>query len=68
MWEARTLNLVGLSGLALGRGEPAARAVESAERIFVMQGQAMEAVVTLHNRGYIAYCRGDLPSALRLYD
>ena len=68
VWEARALNLVGLSALALGRAEHAARAVESAERIFVQEGQAVEAVVTLHNRGFIAYCSGDLPSALRLYD
>ena len=68
VWEARALNLVGLSALALGRVEHAARAVESAERIFVQEGQAVEAVVTLHNRGFIAYCSGDLPSALRLYD
>ena len=68
VWEARALNLVGLSALALGRAEHAARAVESAERIFVQEGQVVEAVVTLHNRGQSPAARGDLPSALRLYD
>jgi tetratricopeptide (TPR) repeat protein len=68
VWEARTLNLIGLSRLALGDAERAAAALEPAERIFVMEGQHAEAAVTLHNRGRIAYCRGDLPTALRLYD
>ena len=66
--EARTLNLIGLCHLALGHAERAAAAVESAERLFVTEGQHVESVVTLHNRGRIAYCRGDLPAALRLYD
>jgi CHAT domain-containing protein len=68
VWEARTLNLIGLSHLALGDAERAAAAVQSAERLFVMEGQDVESVVTLHNRGRIAYCSGDLPTALRLYD
>ena len=51
VWEARTLNLIGLCHLALGHAERAAAAVESAERIFVMEGQHVESVVTLHNRG-----------------
>jgi tetratricopeptide (TPR) repeat protein len=68
VWEARTLNLIGLCHLALGHAERAAAAVESAERLFVTEGQHVESVVTLHNRGRIAYCRGDLPAALRLYD
>ena len=31
-------------------------------------GTVVESVVTLHNRAEIAWCRGDLPLALRLYD
>jgi CHAT domain-containing protein len=68
VWEARTLNVLGLSYLALGRTDEAAQAVGEADELFVREGQAVEAVVTLHNRGFIAYCSGDLPRSLRLYD
>ncbi len=68
VWEARTLNVLGLCYLALGRTEEAATAVGEADVLFVREGQDVEAVVTLHNRGFIAYCSGDLPRALSLYD
>ncbi len=68
VWEARTLNLMGLSHLALGQADRAADAVEDAERIYGEEGQLVESVVTLHNRGVIAFCQGNLPLALRLYD
>ena len=68
VWEARTLNLMGLSHLALGHADRAAREVEEAERIYGEEGQLVESVVTLHNRGSIAFCQGNLPLALRLYD
>ena len=68
IWMARTLNVVGLSQVALGRADLAAQAINEAEEIFMEEGQVAESVVTLHNRGYIAWCRGDLPAALRLYD
>ena len=68
IWEARTLNLMGLSRLALGQTDLAARAVQQAGDIFVQEGQAAETVVTVHNRAVIAWCRGDLPGALLLYD
>jgi tetratricopeptide (TPR) repeat protein len=68
IWEARTLNVMGLSYLALGQADLAADAVEEAEEIFAREGQVSESVVTVHNRALIAWCRGDLPGALRLYD
>ena len=51
VWEARTLNLMGLSHLALGHADRAAKEVEEAERIYGEEGQLVESVVTLHNRG-----------------
>ncbi len=68
IWEARTLNVAGLCLLALGDTEAATVAVQQAEDIFVREQQVVESVVTLHNRAEIAWCRGDLPLALRLYD
>ena len=68
VWEARTLNLMGLSHMALGQADRAADAVEEAERIYGEEGQLVESVVTLQNRGGIAFCQGNLPLALRLYD
>ena len=68
VWEARTLNVLGLTYLGLGRTDEATRAVGEADELFVREDQQIEAVVTLHNRGFIAYCSGDLPHALSLYD
>jgi tetratricopeptide (TPR) repeat protein len=68
VWEARALNVLGLNYLAVGRTDDATRAVGAAEELFVREGQDVEALVTLHNRGFIAYCSGDLPRALSLYD
>ena len=68
VWEARTLNVMGLCLLALGRVDQAIEAVGLAGRIFRDQGQIAESLVTLHNRGWIAFCQGDLPRALELYD
>jgi CHAT domain-containing protein len=68
VWEARTLNLIGLCHLALGHADQAAEAVTRAGQIFREHGQVAESLVTLHNRGFIAFCEGDLPRALELYD
>jgi tetratricopeptide (TPR) repeat protein len=68
IWEARTLNLLGLTHLALGEVSAAAKAVGEAERMFVAEGQLTDAVYTLHNRGLIAFCRGDLPTTFALYE
>ena len=68
IWTAWTLNLVGLCQIAVGRADLAAQAVREAEEIFTAEGQDVESVVTLHNRGWIAWCQGNVPVALRLYD
>ncbi len=68
VWEARTLNLMGVAKLALGKVSAAAGLVRDAEEIFASEGQQLEAVQTQQMRGLIAYCRGDLPTALALYN
>ena len=68
VWEARTLSVLGLTYLALGRTEEAAHSVREAAGLFAEEGQDREAVVTLHNQGWIAFCGGDLPGCLSLYD
>ena len=68
VWEARTLNLMGLAQLAMGSTDTALRLIREAGDLFLREGEEVEAVVTLHNRGFIAYCHGDLPECLRLYD
>ncbi|MGL5866624.1 MAG: CHAT domain-containing protein [Dermatophilaceae bacterium] len=67
VWEARTLNLRGIAELAQGRLATAKLLVTEAGEIFVREGQDLEAAQTVHNRGYIAALRGDLPRALALY-
>ena len=64
-WEARTLNLIGLSRLRLGQTDLAAHAVQRAEDIFE-QEEAIETVVTVHNRAVIAWCRGTCRNAAPL--
>ena len=68
VWEARTLNLMGLASLTLGRVDDASSQLRQAEEIFVAEGQAIESVITMHNRGMVAFCRGDLPQALHTLD
>ena len=68
VWEARTLNVIGGCHLALGNVAEAERAIRAAEAIFISEGQRLEAVITLHNRGSIAFRQGDLPLALTLFD
>lgn len=68
VWEARALNNRGNIQIALGAVSRAERDVLQAETLFRSAGQDLEAVHTQHNRGVIAYCKGDLPTALSLYD
>ncbi len=68
VWEARTLNVIGGCRLALGQVTEAEAAIRAAEAIFTSEGQQLEAVITLHNRGSIAFRQGDLPRALTLFD
>lgn len=68
LWEARTLVAMSVLYLDVGDVTRAARALDDAQGIFESQGQDLEAVQVVHDRGYLAYCRGDLPQALALYD
>jgi tetratricopeptide (TPR) repeat protein len=68
VWEARLLNTRADVHLAQGSLARAEHDVRRAQDLFRAAGQELEVVLTVHNRGVIAYCRGDLPSALALYD
>jgi len=68
VWEARTLEILSVLYLETGNVDEAERALTEARRIFEAEGQALEAVQAVHDQGYVAFCRGDLPRALRLYD
>jgi tetratricopeptide (TPR) repeat protein len=68
VWEARTLIAMSLVHLDVGEVDRAERALEEARRIFEAEGQELEAAQAVHDQGYVAFCRGDLPRALRLYD
>jgi len=68
VWEARTLASLSLLHLDVGEVQQAERALEQAHEIFVSAGQELEAVQTRHDQAFLAFVRGDLPSALRLLD
>ncbi|HET6937538.1 MAG TPA: hypothetical protein VFI19_02985 [Nocardioides sp.] len=68
LWEARTLVAMSLLHLDVGDVTRASRALDDAQGIFEEEGQDLEAVQVMHDRGYLAFCRGDLPAALTLYD
>ena len=68
VWEARTLNITGGCHLALGHLAQAEHAIRTAGEIFTREGQHLEAVITVHNLGSIAFRQGDLPRALTLLD
>jgi tetratricopeptide (TPR) repeat protein len=68
IWVARTLVTTALLHLDTGDVVRAERALEEARGIFEEEGQELEAVQVVHDQGYVAFCRGDLPQALALYD
>ena len=68
IWEARTLVAMSLVHLDIGEPTRAERALEEARGIFEAAGQEFEAAQAVHDQGYVAFCRGDLPGALTLYD
>lgn len=68
VWEARTLNNISVLHLTAGDAGAAETAAKAAELIFAAEGLEVEAAQVLHNRGGVAFCQGDLPTALRLYD
>ena len=67
-WEARTHGFLGLVHLALGHVPQAERHASAARDQFVALGRSEEAVLALHNQGAVAYVKGDLPTALKVFD
>ncbi len=68
VWEARALNNRALIEIAVGAIGRAEDDVLRAERLYLEAGQDLEAAFSRHNRGLIGYYKGDLPTALSLYD
>lgn len=68
LWQARALNILGLTGVELGRFGPAQEAFEQAESLFADLGQHADAAGQRHNRGWCAALLGDIPAALRHYE
>ncbi|HET6562880.1 MAG TPA: CHAT domain-containing protein [Marmoricola sp.] len=68
VWEARTLNNRADLHLALGAVSRAEHDVVAAQALFRQAGQELEEVLTVHNRGLVAFRKGDMPAALALLD
>ena len=68
VWEARALASRGVIHLARGALANAENDIARAEELFQAAGQELEAVDSLRHRGLIAFCRGDIPRTLSLYD
>ena len=68
VWEARTLYNLGWVELRLGAVEEAQVRTTAALRLFESHGFELEALWARQNLGEIAFCRGDLPRALAVYD
>ena len=68
LWEARTLNNRGALHLVRGEVNRAERDALRAQELFTACDQELEVLATVQNRGAIAFCRGDLPATLALYD
>lgn len=67
IWLARALNLLGYARLGLGDLAAAeSRFAESGELSRTL-GLRIDHAVTVQNRGYVAYLRGDLPRAFSLF-
>ncbi|RYB95440.1 CHAT domain-containing protein [Nocardioides oleivorans] len=64
VWEKRALNLEGLVDVGLGELEAAERAFVAYGDIAEQLGDEFDAGLAQHNKGWLAYVRGDLPSAL----
>jgi tetratricopeptide (TPR) repeat protein len=67
-WEAAALHNLGWVELSLGWVEEAERHTTDALKIFESQDHQLDALWARQNLGEIAFCRGDLPRALAIYD
>ncbi|MFI5733556.1 CHAT domain-containing protein [Kribbella sp. NPDC051587] len=68
LWEARTLNYRGVIQGRLGETRQADEDFDRAGQLYAAAGQEFEYVETRHNRGWIAFLRGDLPTALQFQE
>jgi tetratricopeptide (TPR) repeat protein len=68
VWEARSLSHRAFTYLAVGQAARADGDFVVAERLFASCGQDLEYAMTRHNRGLVAFARGDLPAALTYLD
>ena len=68
LWEARTLNIRSVVHCRLGSVTRAEQDALRAERLYLSIGQDLEAADACLNQGYVAYLKGDLPSALKTLD
>jgi tetratricopeptide (TPR) repeat protein len=68
LWEARTLNIRSVVHCRLGSVTRAEQDALRAERLYLSIGQDLEAADACLNQGYVAYLKGDLPSALTTLD
>lgn len=67
-WEAGTLHNLGYLEMAMGRVDAAEEHTRRAAELFDQAGLELEAVWARQNLGEFAYVRGDLPTALRVFD
>jgi tetratricopeptide (TPR) repeat protein len=68
IWEARDLTWLGLTNLALGATARADSNFEAAAQLWASTSQDLEVAYAIHNRGLVAFHRGDLPVALSYFD
>jgi tetratricopeptide (TPR) repeat protein len=68
VWAARALNLRALIHTALGAAVRADADLLRAEALFANTRQEHDRALAIHNRGLVAFRRGDLPLALCLLD
>ena len=68
VWEASTLHNLGWVELSLGRLDEAERDTAAAREIFTAEDLRLDALWAEQNLGEIAFCRGDLPRALAVFD
>jgi tetratricopeptide (TPR) repeat protein len=68
IWLARALNARTLAYLYLGVTGRADTDFAAAGRLFAEEGQELEAIDMIHNRGLAAFFSGDLPAALSHLD
>lgn len=67
LWQARLLSNRGVLHAYSGRWEAAEADLARSEELFTQLGHRLDAAGARHNRGFVAALRGDVPTALALY-